>query len=112
MFAANHLAGIHGLVAFTDSGQLPLLMSRYRSGLPIFAFSRSEQAVRWMSMYRGVFPFLFDNLAYPNRDELMEAIKRYLQERGLASSGDKLVVAFGVAMGHSGHTDSMRIVTL
>ncbi len=112
MFAANHLEGIHGLIALTDSGQLPLLMSRYRSGLPIYAFSRSEQAVRWMSMYRGVFPFLFDNLAYPNRDELLEVIKRKLQEYGLASSGDKLVVAFGVAMGQSGHTDSMRIITI
>lgn len=46
MFAANHLKGIHGLVAFTDSGRLPLLMSRIRSGLPIYAFSRSEQAVK------------------------------------------------------------------
>ena len=42
----------------------------------------------------------------------MEVIKRYLQEHGLASSGDKFVVAFGVAMGQSGHTDSLRIVTV
>ena len=112
MFAANHLEGIHGLVAFTDSGHLPLLMSRYRSGLPIYGFSRSEQAVRWMSMYRGVFPYLFDNLAYPNRDELLRTVVRFLQDHGQVKTGDKLVVAFGVAMGQSGHTDSLRVVTV
>lgn len=112
MFAANHLEGIHGLVAFTDSGHLPLLMSRIRSGLPIFAFSRSEQAVRWMSLYRGVFPFVFDNLSYNNRDELLRTVVRYLQDLGHVKTGDRLVVAFGVTMGQSGHTDSMRVVTV
>ncbi len=112
MFAANHLNGIHGLVAFTDTGRLPLLMSRYRSGLPIYAFSRSLQAVRWMEMYRGVFPFYFDNLSYPSRDAVLHAAVKILQEKGLVSSGDKVVIAFGVTMGQSGHTDSMRVVTV
>ena len=87
-------------------------MSRIRSGLPIFAFSRSEQAVRWMSLYRGVFPFLFDNLSYNNRDELLRTVVRYLQDLGHVKTGDRLVVAFGVTMGQSGHTDSMRVVTV
>lgn len=112
MFAANHLEGIHGLIAFTDTGHLPLLMSRYRSGLPIYAFSRSEQAVRWMSLYRGVFPFYFDNLAFTNRDELLSTVVKILHDKGHVQSGDKVVVAFGVAMGKSGHTDSLRIVTV
>lgn len=112
MFAANHLKGIHGLIAFTDSGHLPLLMSRYRSGLPIYAFSRHEQAVSWMSLYRGVFPYLFDNLAYPNRDELLQEVIKLLKNNGEVKSGDKLVIAFGVAMGKSGHTDSLRVVTV
>lgn len=112
MFAANHLEGIHGLIAFTDTGHLPLLMSRYRSGLPIYAFSRSEQAVHWMSLYRGVFPFLFDNLSYSNRDELLRTVVRILQEKGHLRTGDKVVVAFGVTMGHTGHTDSLRVLTV
>lgn len=112
MFAANHLEGIHGLVAFTDSGHLPLLMSRYRSGLPIFAFSRSAQAVSWMSLYRGVFPYFFDNLAYANRDELLQVVVRFLLDHGQVKSGDRLVVAFGVDMGKSGHTDSMRVIAV
>lgn len=112
MFAANHLRGIHGLVAFTDTGRLPLLMSRIRSGLPIYAFSRSEQAVRWMSMYRGVFPFFFDNTAYESRDEALNAAVRLLQQKGLVQTGDKIVITFGVTMGQSGHTDSMRVVSV
>ncbi len=112
MFAANHLRGIHGLVAFTDTGRLPLLMSRIRSGLPIYAFSRSEQAVRWMNMYRGVFPFYFDTSAYSNHDDVLASAVRFLVNKGLVQSGDKVVIAFGVAMGRSGYTDSMRVVTV
>lgn len=112
MFAANHLEGIHGLLAFTDTGQLPLLMSRIRSGLPIYAFSRSQQAVNWMSMYRGVFPFLFDNLAFDNRDQCLQAAVKLLELKGMVKKGDKIVIAFGVTMGHTGHTDSMRVVTI
>ncbi len=112
MFAANHLKDIHGLIAFTDTGHLPLLMSRIRSGLPIYAFSRSEQAVRWASMCRGVFSYQFDNLSYANRDALLKDVVLFLQKRGEVKTGDKLVIAFGVSMGHTGHTDSMRIVTV
>lgn len=112
MFAANHLRGIHGLVAFTDTGQLPLLMSRIRSGLPIYAFSRSHQAVRWMSMYRGVFPFYLNNADYATRDEVLDAAVKILAQKGLVQPGDKVVITFGVTMGRSGHTDSMRVVTV
>ncbi len=112
MFAANHLKGIRGLIAFTDSGHLPLLMSRYRSGLPIYAFSRNEDSVRRMCMYRGVTPFHFDNLAYKNRDELLATVVKLLLDGGQVKSGDKLVTAFGVAMGTSGHTDSLRVITV
>lgn len=112
MFAANHLRGIHGLVAFTDTGRLPLLMSRIRSGLPIYAFSRHPQAVRWMNMYRGVFPFEFDTGDYQNRDEILRRAVDFLVEKGLVQTGDKVVIAFGVSMGKSGHTDSMRVVTV
>lgn len=112
MFAANHLRGIHGLVAFTDTGRLPLLMSRIRSGLPIYAFSRNEQAVRWMNMYRGVFPFLMDTDKYSNHDDVLKAAVQFLQDKGLVQTGDKVVIAFGVTMGQSGHTDSMRVVTV
>ncbi len=112
MFAANHLRGIHGLIAFTDTGRLPLLMSRIRSGLPIYAFSRYEHAVRCMNMYRGVFPFLFDTGEHRTSDEILMKAVEFLVQKGLVQSGDKVVIAFGVATGHSGLTDSMRVVTV
>lgn len=112
MFTANHLKGIHGLVAFSDTGHLPLLMSRIRSGLPIYAFSRFEQSINWMCMYRGVFPFHFDYSNYESRDEILNTAVRMLIDKGLVQSGDKIVITFGVSMSESGHTDSLRVVTI
>ena len=39
MYTANHLNGVQAIICMTESGNTPLLMSRIRSGLPIFAFS-------------------------------------------------------------------------
>ena len=112
MFAANHLQGIHGLIAFTDTGRLPLLMSRIRSGLPIYAFSRFDQAVKWMCMYRGVMPFNLDYSTCKNRDEVLDAAVSLLESKGLVKKGDKVVIAFGVSMDKSGQTDTMRVITV
>ncbi|MBP6451034.1 MAG: pyruvate kinase, partial [Aeromonas sp.] len=60
MYAANHMAGIKGIVALTESGTTPELMSRLSSGLPIFALSRHQQTLNWASLYRGVTPVFFD----------------------------------------------------
>ncbi|WP_294567872.1 pyruvate kinase [uncultured Succinatimonas sp.] len=112
MFAANHLRGIHGLITFSDSGHLPLLMSRIRSGLPIYAFSRYPKTVDWMCMYRGVFPFNLDIMSFTTRDEVLYAAIEELKAHNLVQRGDKLVVTFGMTMGKSGQTDSMRVITI
>src|SRR5690606_30474867 len=39
MYAANHYPGIKAIVSLTESGHTPLIMSRIRSAVPIFAFS-------------------------------------------------------------------------
>ena len=54
MYAANHLKGIKAIIALTESGATPQLMSRISSALPIFALSRHEVTLAKMAMYRGV----------------------------------------------------------
>ena len=60
MYAANHMAGVKGIVSMTESGTTALLMSRLSSGLPIFALSRHQQTLNWATLYRGVTPVFFD----------------------------------------------------
>ena len=59
MYTANHL-DVKAIVALTESGSTPLWMSRIRTDIPIYAFTRQEQTLRRVTLYRGVYPIAFD----------------------------------------------------
>jgi pyruvate kinase len=110
MYTANHM-NVKAIVALTESGSTACWMSRIRSGIPIYAFSRSESTRRRVALYRGVYPVPFDVLADPARTA-SEALARTLLERGLASPGDRILMTEGQAAGVAGGTNTMRIITL
>ena len=59
MYTANHMK-VRAIVALTESGATPLWMSRIRSDIPIYAFTRHEATRRRVTLYRGVYPVIFD----------------------------------------------------
>jgi pyruvate kinase len=110
MYTANHL-DVKAIVALTESGSTALWMSRIRSGIPIYAFSRTEGTRRRVALYRGVYPVPFDVLADPVRIGF-GAICRTLLEHGLARAGDRILMTEGPAAGVAGGTNTMKILTL
>ena len=59
MYTANHMR-VRAIVALTESGATPLWMSRIRSDIPMYAFTRHEATRRRVTIYRGVYPVIFD----------------------------------------------------
>ena len=59
MYTANHMR-VRAIVALTESGMTPLWMSRIRSDMPIYAFTRHEATRRRVTLYRGVYAVPFD----------------------------------------------------
>src|SRR5262249_34631885 len=59
MYTANHLK-VRAIVALTESGATPLWMSRIRADIPVYAFTRHEATRRRVTLYRGVYPVIFD----------------------------------------------------
>src|ERR671922_497339 len=59
MYTANHMK-VRAIVALTESGATPLWMSRLRSDIPVYAFTRHEATRRRVTLYRGVYPVIFD----------------------------------------------------
>jgi pyruvate kinase len=108
MYIANHL-DVKAIVALTESGSTALWMSRIRSGIPIYAFSRSESTRRRVALYRGVYPVAFDVLADGGQAGF-SAISRALVERGLAAPGDRVLLTEGHSAGVAGGTNTMRIL--
>ena len=109
MYTANHMK-LRAIVALTESGATPLWMSRIRSDIPIYAFTRHETTRRRVTLYRGVYPVIFDVTA-PNRMELLyNSIFSRLLELKLVSPGDLVILTKGELSGVQGGTNSMQIL--
>ena len=109
VYAANHLAGVAGMVCLTESGGTALRMSRMSSGLPIFALSRHADTVRRMCLYRGVRPLVFDYTVFPPDQAAGEAVAELLR-RALVAPGERLILTRGDLLGVGGSTTTMKIV--
>jgi len=108
MYAANHF-GVQCIAALTESGNTPLLMSRISSGIPIIALTPHLDTRRKVTLYRGVYPTSVDYTGL-NDDEVQASILEELKEKGVAKSGDLIVVTRGKARGAMGGTNQMEIV--
>ncbi len=112
MYAANHMAGVKGIVAMTESGTTPLLMSRLSSGLPIFALSRHQQTLNWASLYRGVTPIDFDaDESKPVIEVCLDALNE-LKALGYLKSGDLVLVTHGDKIETIGSTNTCKLMTV
>lgn len=111
MYAANHLPPVKAILSLTESGNTPLLMSRIRSGLPIFGISRNQKALNTMCLYRGVMPMLLDSTATDNDSAIASSLKK-LKEKGELAAGDLVLCTHGEVMGQGGGTNSLSIVSV
>jgi len=60
MYTANHFPGVKAIIALTESGYTPLVMSRIRSSVPIYSFSPHRDTQARSAMFRGVYTIPFD----------------------------------------------------
>lgn len=109
MYAANHMKGVKAMIAMTESGRTPLMMSRISSGLPIFAMSRNEGTLNRAALYRGVTPVYFDRDSDAGLAAAKHAIA-VLKEGGFLSAGELVIITQGDEMDIIGSTNNMRIL--
>ncbi|CAD7714294.1 Pyruvate kinase II [Xanthomonas hydrangeae] len=108
MFLSEHI-GLAGVVALTESGGTPRYLSRFRSNMPIYAFTRHDGARRHMAMMRGVFPISFDSRGLTPREAARAAI-RLLVENERMGPGDRVVFTSGEHMETHGATNTLRLL--
>jgi pyruvate kinase len=108
MYTANHMR-VRAVVALTESGMTPLWMSRIRSDMPIYAFTRHENTRRRVTLYRGVYAVPFD-IVHQDTRSLYGSIFDRLLELGLVDLNDLVILTKGELSGVSGGTNSMQIL--
>ncbi len=108
MYAANHFPGVKAIIALSESGHTPLIMSRIRSGVPIYCYTRHPGTLRRVAMFRGVYPISFDNTDNDTLSESEAAIAK-LKDLSLLQEGDWIILTQGDHH-YSGATNGMKIL--
>jgi pyruvate kinase len=108
MYTANHLA-VKAIIALTESGSTARWMSRVRSDIPIYAFTRHERTRRRVVLYRGVYPVSFD-ITHTDSQGLYREIFGLMLGRGLVQEGDLVIFTKGDMTGVQGGTNAMKIL--
>ncbi|MNF60437.1 Pyruvate kinase II [compost metagenome] len=109
MYTANHFPGVKAIIALTESGYTPLIMSRIRSSIPIFAFSPHRETQARVAMFRGVYTVPFDPAALP-ADKVSQAAVDELLKRGVVEQGDWVILTKGDSYHTIGGTNGMKIL--
>ena len=110
MYVANHLK-VKAIIALTESGSTTLWMSRVRSDIPIYAFTRQDATRRRVTLYRGVYPVSFD-VTETGAAGIHEHLFDTLRQNGALESGDLIVFTRGELQGVSGGTNTLQILTV
>jgi pyruvate kinase len=109
IYTANHLGGIKAIIALTASGSTPLMMSRIRTGIPIYGLSHHSLTLGKMTLYRDVYPILFDDTVVPH-DMLNAACIATLKAKGLIQEGDLILLTKGDHAGLHGSTNTLKLI--
>jgi pyruvate kinase len=101
------IVGAKALVAFTMSGETARRLARYRSPIPLLAFTtepatRSQLALTW-----GVETFIVPTVHHT--DDMVREVERALLDLGRLSIGDKIVIVAGSPPGSPGKTNALRV---
>jgi len=110
MYAANHF-DINAIIALTESGGTPLMMSRIRTAMPIYGLSRFKKALGRMSLYRGVYPIDFDVTKY-TRDDINRKSVQMMMQHDVLEKGDRVILTKGDHLGEGGGTNAMKILVV
>jgi pyruvate kinase len=95
------------LVSFTQSGDTALRLARFRSGMPLLAFTPVPSVRSWLSVVWGIETFLVESVNHT--DEMVRQVDRNLVDLNRCSAGDTVVIVAGSPPGIPGSTNALRI---
>jgi pyruvate kinase len=108
--AARALAedlGATAIACFTRSGRTAQLLSQQRPGVPIYAFTNDPALARRLVLWWAVEPLAC--AVPPNTDALILQMERTLLERGLAQTGQSIVIVGAIPLRGDVRTNFLKV---
>ena len=95
------------IISATASGYTAANVSRYRPMAPIIAATQSEQVMRKLALYCGVYPIKIGKLQ--STDIIIESSVEAALKLGYLKNGDLTIITAGVPVGVSGITNLLKV---
>lgn len=99
--------GAKYLVAFTQSGDTVRRLSRYRSPIPLLAFTPDQATYAQLTLSWGVETFLGPHVE--STDAMVDQVDEMLLKLGHCQKGDVVVITAGSPPGVAGSTNLVRV---
>ena len=101
------IVGARALVAFTMTGETARRLARYRSPIPLLAFTSTPATRSQLALIWGVETFIVPLVDHTN--EMVHQVEAALLDIGRCEKGDTLVIVTGSPLGSPGKTNSLRV---
>jgi pyruvate kinase len=101
------IVGAQALVAFTMTGETTRRLARYRSPIPLLAFTTDPAVRSQMSLTWGVETFISPTVHHT--DDMVREVDTALVRLGRCAVGDKIVIVAGSPPGSPGKTNALRV---
>jgi len=95
------------MIAFTTTGDSARRMARYRSSIPVLAFTPHELVRNQLALTWGVETFLTPEISHT--DQIALQVDRELLGKGRIEEGARVVIVAGAPPGIPGSTNALRV---
>ncbi|MBB2912928.1 pyruvate kinase [Streptosporangium becharense] len=104
------IVGAKALVAFTMSGETARRLARYRSPIPLLAFTSAPHVRNQLALTWGVETFEVPFVHHT--DDMVRQVEASLLANARLEKGDKVVIVAGSPPGTAGSTNALRVHTI
>jgi pyruvate kinase len=104
------IVGAKALCAFTMSGETARRLARYRSPIPLLAFTSAPEVRGQLALTWGVETFEVPFVHHT--DDMVRQVEAALLSVGRYEKGDKVVIVAGSPPGSHGSTNALRVHTI
>ncbi len=108
VYVAQHLK-VKAIASLTESGTSVAWLSRANMLVPIYALASKKETRRKLTLFRGVYPYPFEQQTR-DRDRILHDAEDELKARGAVQDGDLILLTIGEPIGISGGTNTLKIV--
>jgi pyruvate kinase len=108
IYVAQHMK-VKAIAALTQSGSSVVWLSRSNIVVPIYALSPEKSTRRKLTLFRGVYPFPFEERSH-DPERVIYAAEEELLRLGAVQEDDLILLTIGEPIGKQGSTNTLKII--